>query len=148
MMHIMIPFSLKELSLKPDLRPPLEISEDIQQTLAAIVGWDGEGRKLLKSTLSGALTEVSPPVKKVIHKTASEANDVITFSDTPTTEVLVRGHPDNADKVWVTVRETPTVNNSWPLGKDDAVVVTTNNLSELQLLIVGNGEKAIIMYTE
>lgn len=141
------PFPLADIPIKPPLTGRPRISEDIQQTLAAIAGWDGASRRLLGCMLSGSLYVVSPPVKDFVTVTAVGASDVITFGDIPTTEVLIMGALANANWVWVGVNRVPAVNDGWPLASNDWVKLTINNLNQLQLLIVNNGEKAHLMYT-
>lgn len=143
MFEFLNPFPLKGIPLKPEFTGRVKLDETMIQTLAAIVGWDGESRRLLTCAVNGSLNSVSPVIDTFAHETASEANDVITFSDQPTTEVILRGHPDNASLLWVTKGVTPTANNGYPLAANDYIILSVNNMMDLQVLIVGNGEKLI-----
>jgi len=147
MSEIQIPFPLKGIPLKPEMTGRVKVDEVLIQTLAALCGWDGEARRLLKSSLSGSLNVTSPVVEAIAHYTAGDTNDVITFSPVETTEVMVKSHPSNTGLVWVNVKTTPTTANSWPLAAGDYINLSINNMADLQLLIAVNGEKAIILRT-
>jgi len=145
---IEIPFPFGDLPLKPELTGKIKVSEDVTQTLATLLGWDGSSRKLLRTAQSGIIQVTSPQMRRIYHETGSGAGDVITFGDIPTTEVMVRGHPDNGELLWVSIGETPTANNGWPLSANDNIVLSIDNLNRLQILVVTDGNKAIIAYTK
>ncbi len=147
MPDIIVPFPFGDLPLKPELTGKIKVSDDVQQTLSTLLAWDGSSRRLLRCSRTAILQVTSPQVRSITHSTGSGANDVITFDDTETAEVMVRGHPSNTGLIWVTVGETPTVNNSWPLAASDNINLSIDNLNRLQILIVVDGEKVIVIHT-
>ena len=143
MSEIDMPFPLKGVPIKPEMKGRVKLDEVMIQTLSALCGYDGEARRLLTCSLNGSLNTASPGIDLFGHETGSGANDVITFGDIPTTEVIIRGHPDNTGLVWVTKGVTPTANNAWPLAGNDHIILSVNNMRDLQVLIVVSGEKVI-----
>jgi len=80
------------------------------------------------------------------HFTGSGANDTQQGSNIACGELMLMGHPDNTGKVWVRTGAVATVNNAWPLGAGEVANFHVDNLSELQMLIVEDGEKLIVAY--
>ena len=147
MPDIVVPFPFGDLPLKPDLTGKIKVSDDVIQTLSTLLGWDGSSRRLLRCSRTAILQVTSPQVRSIAHSTSTGANEVITFNDTEIAEVMVRGHPSNTGLIWVSVGETPTVNNSWPLAATGNINLSIDNLNRLQILIVTSGEKAIVIHT-
>ena len=135
------------LSLEPPIDKSVRLSEDMQQTLALICAYGVDGRKLLRASESGVLNTTSARIKDIVHYTGSGANDIQSGDDIPCTECLVLGHPDNTGKVWVRSSTTATINNAWPLAAGEVVNFTLDNLKQLKMLIVVDGEKVIVAYT-
>lgn len=132
------------LDLKPPIAETLSLSDDIQQTLAMLAGYAVNQRVLLNASPTGALRTTSGRLIDVKHYTGSGANDHPTLDDIPCTEVLVMGHPDNTGKLWVRNSEAATVNNAWPLVASDAINLSVDNVNQLSILVVVDGEKAIV----
>lgn len=111
-------------------------------TAASIIGYLGKatsrGREI--HGRKGAV------MQDIEHFTGSGANDEQQGSDVECTELLVMGHPDNTGKVWVRTGEVATVTNSWPLEAGEVFSFNVDNLSDLQMLIVVDGEKLIVAY--
>ena len=147
MSDILIPFSIEDLPTKPEMAARIRLSDDMQQTLASLVGFDNIARRLLRCTMGGVLYTTTPRLENIIHITGSGANDDYAGTDIKVTEVMIMGHPDNSSLIWVKNDEAATINNGWPLAAKAVVNVTIDNLLNLNLLIVGDGEKAIIAYT-
>jgi hypothetical protein len=147
MVEILIPFKIEGLLLKPEMAGRFRISEEIQQTLASLIGYDGVSRRLLKCSQGGILQVASPRIKDIFHVTAVGDNYTYQSGDIPATEVMIMGHPDNDNLVWVKNDEVATTNNGWPLAKKEVLAVSVENLNNLHLLIASDGEKAIIAYT-
>lgn len=147
MAEIIMPFPFADLPIKPEMTGKVKVSEDMQQTLATLLGWDGSSRRLVKTSMTGVMQTTTPQVRDIRTEVAGEAVQVKTFTDTPTTEVMIMGHPDNSDKIWVDFGTLPTIWTSWPLDAKDTLIISIDNLNKLQILIVGNGEKALILYT-
>jgi len=147
MAEIEIPFPFGNLPLKPELTGKVKVSDDVTQTLATLLGWDGSSRKLLRTSLTGVLNVTTPQVQNIVHKTSTGGNEVITFADTPVTEIMIMGHPDNGELIWVSIGATPTTANSWPLASSDILNISIDNLDRLKILIVTSGNAAIVLYT-
>lgn len=147
MRDILLPFRFDDLLLSPDFVSRIKLSDDMQQTLASLVGYDGISRRLLRSTMGGVLHTVTPRIAAITHITADEGNFNWVGSDIKTTEVMITGYPTNTGIVWVSIDEPAGADNAWPLGATDVVSFTLDNLNNLNLLIVTNAEKAIIAYT-
>lgn len=147
MAEIQIPFPLKDIPVKPEMTGRLKIDAVMIQTLASLCGWDGEARRLLTCSLSGSLQVTSPPVKAVINKATSDPNEHITFSDIPTTEVMILARHTNTGDVWVNTGAAAGVDTGWPLAAGDSLKVSVNNLQDLRLIVVTSGDKVIIVYT-
>lgn len=139
---------------KPDLllnqpeQQGLPLSTQIQQALSVLVALCQNERVSLQASPSGMLFTSSPPIQDIVHFTGSGANDTQQGSDTPTTFVACMAHPDNASAVWVRPNKTATVDNAWPLESGEVVGFTMKNLKQLNMLIVGDGEKLIVAYTQ
>ena len=138
---------ISELNLKPPIEGAMRLSEDMQQTLALLVGYGIDERKLLRCSESGVLNVVSPRLKDIEHYTGVGTNDTQNGKDIACSEIMVMGHPDNTGLVWVRIGAEATVDNSWPLAKNMAIGFTVDNLKQLSMLIVTAGEKLIVAYT-
>ena len=95
MPELQIPFPLKELPLKPEMTGRIKVDETLIQTLSALMGYDGEGRRLLKCMLNGSLNVVSPAACCIINKATVAGNEDISFGDIPTTEVIIMAGANN-----------------------------------------------------
>lgn len=140
------PMDVAELNIQPPLTGKTRLSEDMQQTLALLTAYGADRRRPLRCSESGVLNTASPRIKDIVHYTGSGANDTQTGGDLPCTECMVIAHPDNSSKVWVRPNSEASVNNAWPLDAKDVVSFTLDNLSQLNMLIVGDGEKVIVAY--
>lgn len=141
------PLRIPELDIKPEPTGGIQISKDMQQVLSTLTGFWRNKRLLLKASPSGILFTCSPQLEDIFHVTGSGANDTYQGDDIPCSEILIMGHPSNASKVWVRKGSEATVNNAWPLDANDVVNLSVINLNMLHLLIVADGEKAIIAYS-
>ena len=147
MLNIGNPMTIPELDLKPEPSGGIQLSEAMQQVLALLVGYWKNKRVLLKSSPSGVLFVTNPQIKDVFHVTATGTNYTYQGENIECSEILVMGHPDNTGRVWVKPNATASTVNAWPLDKGDVISMGITNLNMLNLLIVTNGEKAIIAYT-
>lgn len=135
------------LSLDPPIESAVRLSDDMQQTLALLCAYGIDERKLLRASESGVLNVASARIKDIVHYTGVGANDTQSGDDTPCTECLVMGHPDNGGSVWVRPGATATVNNAWPLAATEVVNITIDNLKQLSMLMVTAGDKIIVAFT-
>lgn len=142
------PFSIPDLLTRPPLQTNPRISDDIQQTLATLLGFDGTARRLLRVTTTGMLQTVNPLAQKFQNILANIANYVWQGSDVKCSEVVIRAHPDNADRLWVNVYAAAAADTGWPLDANEHITLTVSNLEHIQLKIIADTEKAIIYYTQ
>lgn len=142
------PLQIPELDLKPEPTGGIQLTKDMQQTLALLTAFWRNKRVLLKASPSGTLFTASPQLKDVYHVTAVGANYQKQGDNIRCTEVMVMGHPSNTGNIWVRSHAAATVDNAWPLAKSEVVGVTITNLSMLHMLIATDGEKAIVAYTD
>lgn len=146
MIHIGTPLKVPELNLQPPPEGGIQLSEDMQQVLSTLTGFVQNKRVLLKASPSGVLEVASARLQDIQHFTGVGANDTQQGDDIPCTEIMCMGHPDNTGKVWVRTAAVATVNNAWPLGAGEVINVSVDNLRDLQMLIVVDGEKLIVAY--
>lgn len=146
MHRIGIPMKAPELQLQPEPEGGIQLSEDMQQVLSLLTGFSKNRRIVLQSAPVGALRTTSARVQDVKHFTAVGANDTQNGPDKACAECICMGHPDNAAKVWVRTLSTAELTNSWPLGAGEVQSFSLDNMRDLQMLIVGDGEKLIVAY--
>lgn len=137
-----------ELELRPEIKEMIKLSDDMQQTLASIIGYDGVSRRLLRCSENGVLNVSSPRIKDIFHVSNSGANYAWQGDNVKATEVMIMAHPDNNALIWVKNDEAASDENGWPLVKKEIIAITVDNLKNIHLLIVGAGETAIIAYTK
>jgi len=142
-----IPLSFPELEARPQFSPQPRISDDIQQVLSLITGYDGSQRKLLKCSPAGVLYLASPSVKGIVNILANVPAYNWQGEGIPTSEVLILNNPKNTGDVWVNVGGVAAVDVGYPLETGDWVLWGINNLRSLHLHIVDDTEKAIVVYT-
>ena len=141
------PMKCPELDLRPVPEGGIELSDNMQQVLSLNTAFWRNQRVILKASSSGVLFTCSPQLENILHVTGSGANYTYQGTDTKCSEVMVMGHPDNTGNIWVRSKVAATVNNSWPLAAKEVMGFSITNLNMLHLLIVVDGEKAIIAYT-
>ncbi len=148
MFEIQTPFSMKGIPLKPELSGRQKVDETIIQTLAAIMGFDGEARRLITCALGGSLNTVGPPLAEIINVLSTGAGELVSFADTPTTEVLVKAGVNNVSPVWVNVWADAGADVGWRLMPTDWVKFPINNMRALHLKIVASGDRLEILRSE
>lgn len=147
MSHIRKSMQIPELDLKPPIEGAIRLSEDMQQTLAMLVGYSVNQRVLLKASPQGVLRTTSPRLIDCKHYPGVGVNDHPDLDDLPCTEVMVMAHPDNTGTIWVRNGIAATVNNAWPLASGDAVGFSVDNVKQLSILCVVDGDTAIVAIT-
>jgi len=140
------PLPVPELDLRPEQASPVRLSEDMQQVLALLTGYARNQRVLLQATPSGVLFVASPRIEDIFHVTATSDNYTYQGVDKACSDVVIMGHPDNTGLIWARPDLPADSGNAYPLAKKEAVCFTLSNLNQLYLLIVTNGEKAIVVY--
>ena len=141
------PMKCPELDLQPVPTGSVELSENMQQTLALLTAFWHNQRVVLKASPSGVLFTCSPQLEDILHVPAVGADYPYQGPDLKCSEVMVMGHPDNTGNVWARSKKVATVNNSWPLAAKEVVGFSITNLNMLHLLIKLADEIAIIAYT-
>lgn len=147
-LDIIKPLPFDDLPTKPEIVGRPKMSDDIQQTAALLVGWDGATRRLVRVSPSGVLHTASARVKGVTNILANQGSYNWQGGDVSTSEVLIRANPKNSGEVWVRVGAVAGVDTGYPLDAGDFVVWGINNLHSLHIHIVNTGEKAIVVYTK
>jgi len=147
MFEIDRPFPIKGLPFKPEMTGRPKVDENLIMTIATLMGWDGESRRLLNCGVGGALQTISPIAKAIVNVLGSGANDDITFADEVTSEVMIMANAANSGDVWVNIGAAAAVDTGWPLDAGEIVIVSVNNMQELQARIITDGDKLIIIKT-
>lgn len=148
MPEVLIPLTFEDLPVKPPLIGRPRISEDLQQTAALLVGWDNTTRRLLRVSPTGVLYVASSPVKGIANVLFAADDYDWQGEDIPTSEVLVRAHPDNTGRVWANVAAAAAADSGYPLDAGEWVKWSINNLHTLYLLGSATATKAIVIYTK
>ena len=148
MFEIQKPLTFEDLPTKPPLVGKPKMSEDLQQTVALLVGWDGATRRLIGVSPSGVLYVASPRVNAILNILANQDSYVYQGSDVSISEILVRANPDNNGRVWVNVSVAAAVDTGYPLDAGEWVRFSINNLRSLHLFIALDTEKASVIYTK
>ena len=147
MLEITVPFPISEIIVAPEPTGRLRLSDDIQQTLSSIMGYDGQSRRPLRCSNTGVLFISSASVKAITVVTATSAGFAWAGSNIATSEVLVRNRTGQAGVVYVAVDDTAGADNSFVLAAGESITIAINNLSRLHLLISTDTEKADLVYT-
>lgn len=147
------PMDVPELNLQPPITGKVRLSEDMQQTLALLCGLAGNHRKLLRASESGILNTITPLIKDLWGHTSTGATEHKQGDDIACSEVMIMGHPDNGDKIWVRpyaqyVLSGDTANIAWPVAANAVVSFTVSNLKQLWFYFVDSGDKIIVAYTQ
>ena len=147
MFEIDRPFPIKGLPFKPEMTGRPKVDEKLIMTLATLLGWDGESRRLLNCGVGGALQTIAPIAKGIVNVLGSGANDDITFADEVTSEVMLLANAANGGDIWINIGASAAVDTGWPLDAGDIVIMSVNNMQELQARIIADGDKLIILKT-
>jgi hypothetical protein len=142
-----LPMGSESLSLRPSLPSQIPVAEQVQQTLALMLGLVPGERIPLRCSPSGIMYTASPRLTDVLHWTAAGANEPRQGDNIMATEVICESHPDNTGRIWVRTRIAAASNNAFPLDKGDVIGFSVENLSELRALIVTAGDTLIVGYS-
>lgn len=140
-----LPFN--ELQTKPPLNPQITVTDEIQQTLSLLSAFDGGQRRLIRCSESGILQTVNP--QHQLFKNIPPGLDDRNWQgdNIPISEVIVRAHPDNTDRVWVNVFAVADANIGWPLDGNEYIPLVITNLKYLHLNIILAADTVILEYT-
>ena len=106
------------------------------------------GSDLLNRMYGGVILSVEPYLTGFQIVTADSSNYYWQGRPEKVTQIVVRSHPDNAGRVWLSIRDKPSSTDSWPLDANDWIKLTILNLRHLRLLIVTDTDKVIIGMTD
>ena len=141
------PVKMPELNLIPETDRGIELDKGMKQVMSLLTAYWHEKRVTLKATPSGSLFVSSPQIGDIIHVPATGNDFEYQGDNISCSEVLVMAHPANGGTIWVRSHKIATVDNAWPLAKNDVVNCSITNLNMLHILIPVNTERAIIAYT-
>ena len=148
MSEILVPFTFEDLPVKPPLTGRPRVSDDIQQSISLIVGWDGRTRRFIHCSPSGVIRVGSARAIGLYNIVAGVDGYVITCPNCPTSEVMIRAFPDNTGRVFVNIGAAAALNTGYPLFTGEWVNLSVNNLNSLQLYIEKDTDKVAAIYTE
>ena len=138
---------VSELNIQPPITGKVRLSDDMQQTLALLTAMGADKRRPLRCSESGVLNVTDPRIKDIKHYTQTASVYEYTGDNLPCSSCLIMAHPDNDGSVWVRPNKTSTVNNSWPLAKGEVIGFTLDNLEQLNMLFIEDGDILIVAYT-
>ncbi len=147
-MEILKKLRFDDLEVKPPFGGKLRLSEDIQQAISLIAGWDGESRRFVRSSPSGVVRVCDGRAKAVLNITADQAAYTLTPDDITTSEIMIKAHPDNVGQVVVNIGVAASLTAGFPLDAGESIEFSVNNLNALRLYVELTTEKAAILYTE
>jgi len=148
MFEILKPFTFDDVPTKPEITGRPKLSEDIQQTIALLSGWDGATRRLIRCSPTGVIRTGSGRAIGVYNIVANTDGFTLVCSDCPVSEVMIRAFPDNTGRVFVNIGAAAALNTGYPLFTGEWVSISVNNLNSLQLYIEKNTDKVAAIYTE
>lgn len=146
--EVLIPLTFEDLPVRPPLTGRPRISDDLQQTVALLAGWDKITRRLVYVNPSGVLHAISPPVEAIINKQFPSGTDNYQPANIKTSEVLIRARPTNSGRIWVNIGSAAADNTGYPLDSGELLVLSVNNLSNLQFFSMTDDDWLIIVYTK
>lgn len=141
------PVKMPELQTTPESERGVDLDAGMKQVLAVLAAYSQEKRVALKASPGGVLYVCSGELGDVFHVTATGNNHLYQGENVQCSEVMVMGHPDNGDVIWVRTKSQADVTNSWPLALKEVVSFSIPNLNQLRLRIIANTEIAIVAYT-
>ncbi len=141
------PMTIPELNLKPPMDGRVRLSEDMQQTLALLSAYGISKRVLLKASESGVLNVTSARIKDIVHYDRNDPVPMTQGDNVPCTECLIMAHPENIGRVWVRPDKAATTSNAWHLAAGETINFTLDNLQQLRMNIIANGDGIIVAYS-
>lgn len=148
MVEIMKPLTFDDLPTKPPLVGRPRMSDDLQQTVALLSGWDGSTRRLIRVSPTGVIRIGSARAIGVINVLSDTDGYTITCENCPTSEAMIRAFPDNTGRVFVNIGAAAALNTGYPLFTGEWINLSVNNLNSLQLWIEKDTDKVSVIYTE
>ncbi len=147
-LEILKSFPFADLPTKPPISGRPKVSDDFQQTIALLSGYDGETRRLVRISPTGVIRMGPAKAIGVYNVVANTDGYVISCADCPVSEVMIRAFPENTGRVFLNVGDTAALNVGYPLEGGEWVTLSVNNMNTLSLYIEKNAEKVAAIYTE
>ncbi|GAJ22639.1 unnamed protein product [marine sediment metagenome] len=147
MREILIPLTFDDLPVKPPLVGRPKISEDLQQTAALLVGWDGSTRRLVSVSPTRVLHVASAPVKGIKNLLSAGDGTTQQLEDIKTSEVLIKASMYNTGNTWINVGVAAADNVGHPLDATEWVRFSINNLHSLHFWFEKKDDRISIIYT-
>ncbi|GAI75627.1 unnamed protein product [marine sediment metagenome] len=148
MPEIINPLTFDDLPVKPPLVGRPLISEDLQQTVALLVGWDKATRRLVSVSPSGVLHIAQSPVKGIINALAASNGFTGQGDNISTSEVLIKAKPTNTGTIWINISAAAANNVGYPLDAGEYVVFSVNNLHSVNYYFTTKDDWGIVVYTK
>lgn len=147
MANINKPLDVPELNIEPPIVSKVRLSEEMQQTLAMLTAYCDNKRVTLKASQSGVLNVASPKIRDIVHYTRTDPDNPTEGDSVLCTECLIMGHPGNTGSIWVRPDKAAEITNAWPLAAGEVVGFTLDNLKQLKMNIVTDGDILIVAYS-
>lgn len=141
------PLPFPKLESRPEMSALPNVSDDIQQTLSLLSGYDGSERELLRCSPGGILYFNSPRAADIIKVTATAINYDWVGDSIITNEVVIRADSGNAGVVYVMIDKPYAAGSAWPLAANESLQLSLDNLNNLNIRIVADTEIVYILYT-
>ena len=148
MPDILRPLPFLDLETKPPLTGRVRITDEMQQTLALLSGWDGASRRLLNVSPSGVLHVCSSTIKGILNEQALAAVTDYQLPDIKTSEVLIRAKPTNSGRIWVNLDVDAGDNIGYPLDSGEWINFSVDNLHRIHWYSTVISEWMIVLYTK
>jgi len=148
MAEILKPFTFDDLPTRPPISGRPKISDDFQQAIALLSGWDSSTRRIIRCSPTGVI-RVGSARAVIIHNIVANTDGyVITCADCSTSEVMIRAYPDNTGRVFINISKAAALNVGYPLFTGEWVNLSVNNLNSIQLYIEKDTDKVAVIATE
>jgi len=147
MPEILLPLTFEDLPTRPPLVGRPKVSDDLQQTVALLVGWDKITRRLVRVTPSGVLYIAQARVKGVLNEQSGGAGSTWSGANISTSEVLLKSKTGNSALIWVNFGAVAAANVGYPLDSGEKITVSINNLNSLHLYFNAADDWAVIIYS-
>jgi len=148
MREILKTLTFDDLPTKPPVTGRPKVSDDLQQTIALLSGWDGATRRLIRCSPKGVVCVRSAIAMGIYNIVADTDGFTINCPDCPTSEIMIRAFPDNTGRVFVNVGAVAALNVGYPLFTGEWVSISVDNISSVFLYIEKDTDKVAAIYTE
>ncbi|GAG60618.1 unnamed protein product [marine sediment metagenome] len=148
MPEILKSFTFDDLPMKPPITGRPKVSDDLQQTIALLSGWDGVTRRLVRVSPTGAIRVGSARAVGIINVVANTDAYTANCTGCAASEVMIRAFPDNTGRVFLNIGTAAALNTGYPLFTGEWVSLSVNDMSVLYLYIEKDTDKVAVIFTE